>query len=210
MAAVYDLKEQERIYARWAGIYDAIYQKILAPAQKEAAQAAAAVGGRVLEVGVGTGLALRYYPASMDVVGIDLSLPMLQKARAKVQAEGLDHVTGLAAMDACNLAFADGAFDCVTVPFVITLVPDPEGALTEIARVVRVGGEIIIASRLGAEKGVQASVEKAVAPLVKKVGWSSDFKLSRIARWAEDAGNVQVVGVTQGLYFTVVRLRKRP
>jgi phosphatidylethanolamine/phosphatidyl-N-methylethanolamine N-methyltransferase len=208
MPAAYDLKEQERIYERWARIYDKVYTRILEPAQRLAARAAADQGGLVLEVGVGTGLALRYYEPSLQVIGVDLSAPMLAKAAEKQRAENLSHVHGLLAMDACRLAFADNSFDSVTVPFVITLVPDPEAALTEIARVLKPGGVMIIASRLGAETGLQAKIEAAVAPVVKKVGWSSDFKLSRLTRWAEQRGGITLEHVHEGLYFTVARFRK--
>jgi phosphatidylethanolamine/phosphatidyl-N-methylethanolamine N-methyltransferase len=208
MAVQYDLKEQERVYEGWAKIYDAIYVKLLEPAQRRVAERANAIGGRMLEVGVGTGLALRYYRADAEVVGIDLSVPMLRKAKEKADG-GLRQVIGLAAMDACRLAFPNESFDVVTVPFVITLVPDPEGALTEIARVLKPGGAIVIASRFGAEAGLQAKVEETIAPLVKKVGWSSSFKVSRIAAWATANGTVDIEEVVDGLYFKVLRLKKR-
>jgi phosphatidylethanolamine/phosphatidyl-N-methylethanolamine N-methyltransferase len=59
-------------------------------------------------------------------------------------------------MDACRLGFPDGRFDAVTVPFVITLVPDPEGALDECARVLKPGGALVISSKLGRDKGLVA------------------------------------------------------
>jgi len=207
MATQYDLKGQERVYETWARFYDRIYLRLLAPYQRETARLAAACGPDVLEVGVGTGLVLPYYPASCRVTGVDLSVPMLRKAVEKVQLQGLTQVRGLAAMDACRLGLPDARFDAVTVPFVITLVPDPEGALEEIARVLRPGGEIVIASRFGAEGGLQARVEDALAPLVKRIGWSSSFRLSRILDWARARGGIEFVSVRPG-YFRIVRLRK--
>lgn len=208
MAVRYDLKEQERVYEKWAAFYDRIYLKLLEPAQRETAHAAAASGRDILEIGVGTGLVLRYYPPDSRVIGADLSVPMLRKAVEKVETQNLSHVRGLVCMDACRLGFPDASFDAVTVPFVITLVPDPEGALSEIARVLKPGGAIVIASRLGAEGGVQAKVEEAIAPLVKKIGWSSSFRLSRILAWAEAHGGIVLESVKSGLYFKVVRLKK--
>ncbi len=203
------LAQQERAYAVWAKFYDAVYLRLLAPFQKRTAEAAAEAGPRILEIGAGTGLVLRYYPASAHVVATDLSAAMLARAAEKVAAEGLSQVAGIAAMDACRLAFPDGVFDAVTVPFVITLVPDPEGALDEIARVLRPGGRIVIASRFGSEDGLQAKFEAAVGPLVRSIGWSSDFKLSRIRAWAAARGDVVVLDAWKPFFFQVVRLEKR-
>jgi phosphatidylethanolamine/phosphatidyl-N-methylethanolamine N-methyltransferase len=208
MPIQYDLKEQERVYEKWAAFYDRIYLRLLEPAQRRLATWASAPGRRILEVGVGTGLVLRYYPADTTVAAIDLSVPMLRKSVEKIRDRRLTHVVGVAAMDACRLGFADASFDAVTVPFVITLVPDPEGALDEIARILRPGGEIIIASRFGAEGGPQAALENAIAPLVKKVGWSSSFKVSRVDTWARGRGDVRLAEVRRGLYFSVLRLVK--
>lgn len=212
MAVRYDLPGQQRAYARWASFYDTVYVRLLADAQRKLASAAAACGPDILEVGVGTGLVLRHYPRTTHVVGVDLSEPMLGKAKTKIVDEGLGHIRGVAAMDACRLGFPTHRFDAVTFPFVITLVPDPEGALDEAARVLRPGGEIVIASKLGADQGLQARIEDAVAPLVAKVGWSSDFKLSRLARWAEKRGDFAVVDVRPVFpagFFKLVRLKQR-
>jgi len=207
----YDLTEQRNAYAGWAGIYDKVYHNLLANAQQRLATAAARCGPSILEVGVGTGLVLRYYPASCRVIGVDLSEPMLRKAADKVERQGLRQVAGLGAMDACRLGFRSDSFDAVTLPFVITLVPEPEGALDEAARVVRPGGEIIVASKLGDDHGVHVRFEEAIAPIVKKVGWSSAFKLSRITSWAERRGDMRVEEVAPAFpagFFKIVRLRK--
>jgi phosphatidylethanolamine/phosphatidyl-N-methylethanolamine N-methyltransferase len=208
MTIQYDLKEQERVYERWARFYDTMYLKMLAPSQRRVAEAATASGPRILEVGVGTGLVLRYYGKGTQVVGADLSVPMLRKAQEKVQDLKLAHVSGLVAMDACNLGFPDASFDAVSVPFVITLVPNPEGALDEIARVLKPGGEIAIVSRFGAESGPQAAFERLIAPLMKRVGWSSSFKVSRVGNWAKARGDVELIEVKAGAYFKLVRLQK--
>ena len=172
------------------------------------AEAASAAGKHILEIGAGTGLVLRYYHPDTEVIASDLSVPMLRKAQEKVRKLGLAHVKGVTAMDACNLGFPDASFDVVSVPFVITLVPDPERALDEVMRVLKPGGEIAIISRFGAEDGLQAAFESAIAPLMKRVGWSSSFKVSRVANWAQKRGDVAMLGVIPGLYFKMVRLRK--
>lgn len=207
MSVTYDLEGQKRVYATWAKIYDRVYLRLLARAQREAVAAACACGPDILEIGVGTGLTLPYFTPETRVIGADLSLDMLKVANRKVAANGLSHVRGLLVMDACRLGFEDARFDAVTAQFVITLVPDPEQALAEMDRVLKPGGEIIIASRLVDEGGVLAPLWAAVAPLAKAVGWSSDFKVSRLTNWAKGTGRYDAVHVGRG-YFKVVRLRK--
>jgi phosphatidylethanolamine/phosphatidyl-N-methylethanolamine N-methyltransferase len=206
-----ELEGQRRAYARWAPIYDAVYRKFLSDAHRRTAAAAAAAGSNILEVGVGTGLVLSYYPAHARVIGVDLSEPMLRKAAEKVRAKALRQVRLIAAMDACRLGFEDACFDAVALPFVVTLVPDPEGALDECARVLKVGGEVVIASKLGYDEGVQARLEEAIDPVMKRIGWSAAFKISRIEAWARRHGGLEVLGVEPlfpaGL-FKLMRLRK--
>lgn len=211
MSVQYDLEGQKQAYQGWAPYYDKVYVKFLADGQKKVAAAAAACGPDILEIGVGTGLVLRYYPADTRVVGVDLSVHMLAKAREKVLAQRLGQVRGLAAMDACNLGLPDASFDAVTVPFVITLVPDPEAALDEMRRVLKPGGEIVIASKMGAEDGMRMKLETALAPLVKKVGWSTDFKVSRLEAWARTTPDMAVTDVGDVFpapFFKIVRIRK--
>ncbi len=211
MAVQYDLEGQKRAYAKWAPIYDKVYVKLLADAQRKAAAAASACGPEILEVGVGTGLVLPYYPKGCHVTGIDLSFDMLEKAVEKKRFRQLSQVGLLAAMDACALGFPDARFDAITVPFVITLVPHPERALDEMRRVLKPGGEIIIASKLGADAGPAMHVESALAPLVKKVGWSIAFKASRLRKWAARHPDMSVVEISPVFpvgFFKLVRIKK--
>ncbi len=207
MPVTYDLDSQKRVYATWAKFYDKIYQRMLARPQREAVAAACACGPEILEIGVGTGLTLAYFDPDSRVVGADLSLDMLRVAQRKVTGQKLAHVRGLTVMDACRLGFAAERFDAVTAQFVITLVPQPEQALAEMDRVLKPGGEIIISSRLVDDGGLLAPFWAAVAPLAKAVGWSSDFKVSRLTSWAAATGRYETVHVGRG-YFKVVRLRK--
>jgi phosphatidylethanolamine/phosphatidyl-N-methylethanolamine N-methyltransferase len=207
MPVTYDLDGQKRVYATWAKFYDRIYQGLLARPQREAVAAACACGDDILEIGVGTGLTLPYFTAGSRVLGADLSLDMLKVASRKVVSLGLSHVRGLMVMDACRLGFEAERFDAVTAQFVITLVPNPEQALAEMDRVLKPGGEIVISSRLVDDGGMLAPFWAAVAPLAKAVGWSSDFKVSRLTGWAAATGRYETVHVGRG-YFKVVRLRK--
>lgn len=199
-----------KAYQRWAPIYDLVYDKLTAPGAKAAVAAVEACGPRILEVGVGTGLSLGYYGSATEVHGVDLSEDMLGRARRKVIERRLDHVKSLQVMDACQLGFADRSFDGVTAQFLITLVPDPEGALSEMERVLKPGGEIVLVNHFGQEAGPLARIETAVARLSAQVGWSSDFKASRIAAWARGHAlePLPLQPVFPGGFFKVLRLRK--
>ncbi|WP_117192713.1 class I SAM-dependent methyltransferase [Rhizobium terrae] len=205
-------EHQQKVYERWAPVYDRVYRGLLRDGHRTAARLAAEAGRDILEVGVGTGLALPYYPEHCRVVGVDLSEHMIAKAREKVSRHRLGHVQALHVMDAHHLDFADRSFDAVCLPFVITLIPDPERALDECARVTRPGGEIIVASKLGDGRGIQGAIEEAVAPIVHRVGWSSAFRISRIAEWAERRGDFRVAEIRRVFpngFFKVMRLKHR-
>jgi phosphatidylethanolamine/phosphatidyl-N-methylethanolamine N-methyltransferase len=200
-----------KAYEKWAPIYDKFYHKLLQPSQLKAVKAAMENGTRILEVGVGSGLALGYYPHSAEVTGIDLSKPMLHKAIEKIEAQGLTNVTGVAVMDACRLGFRDATFDAVAGMFMITLVPDAEAALDEFMRVLRPGGEIVLVNHIGAEKGPMAAFETVVAPLAKMLGWRANFPLQRLRDWAASRG-FEVIDVDPHgpiNYFTLIRLKDR-
>jgi len=208
MPATDDLDTQKRAYATWAKFYDRIYQRLLSRPQREAVDAACACGPDILEIGVGTGLTLPYFTPDSRVFGADLSFDMLKVAHRKVAEQNLAHVHGLMVMDACRLGFGAEQFDAVTAQFVITLVPDPEQALAEMDRVLKPGGEIIVSSRLIDDGGVLAPFWSALAPLMRRIGWSTDFKVSRLTGWGKATGRYEMVHVGRG-YFKVVRLRKR-
>lgn len=199
-----------KAYERWAPVYDIVYDKLTEPAGRAAVRAVEACGPRILEVGVGTGLSLGYYAPTSQVHGIDLSQDMLRRAARKVATRGLRHVKSLQVMDACRLGFPDQVFDAVTAQFLITLVPNPEGALDEMARTLRPGGEIVLVNHFGQEHGALARIEGAVASLCGKIGWSSDFKASRIERWARGRGlsAVPLEPVFPGGFFKILRMRK--
>ena len=197
------------VYARWAGMYDLIYRQMLRPGQKAAIAAGLTSGTDILEVGVGTGLALEHYPAEATVSGIDLSPEMLQRARERGVAKNLTHVKQLDIMDACKLRFPDAHFDAVLAQYMLTLVPDAVQALNEFARVTRPGGAIVIVSHLGASDGLVAKIEARLAKVMRKIGWSSDFKLARITDWAEQSGYARfewVHSMAPAGFFKVVKL----
>lgn len=201
----------EEAYARWAPVYDMVFGAVFDAGRKAAIRAAEKTGGRILEFGVGTGLALPLYSRSNQLVGVDISEPMLQKARERVQKEELSHVEGLCLMDGAHMGFADESFDVVIAQFVITVVPHPEETLDEMARVLKPGGEIILVNHLGAEDGPRAVFERWFARKARKLGWRPEFQFARLRDWAQRNGTVEAPSsrnVGLGVY-TLVRFRKK-
>src|ERR1700739_3708275 len=120
-----------KAYARWAPVYDLVFGAVFERGRHEAIAAAQRIGGRVLEVGVGTGISLPDYARTTRLYGVDISEPMLRKARERGTEVQLTNVEGLSVMDAADLSFPDASFDVVVAQYVITTVPDPEAALDE-------------------------------------------------------------------------------
>jgi len=192
MAAELDKAGIAKAYARWAPIYDLVFGAVFARGRNASIAAAERIGGRILEVGVGTGLSLPDYSRANRLIGVDLSAPMLRKAKARVAEHRLTNVDGLAVMDAQHLGFADATFDVVVAQYVITAVPDPDATLDEFVRVVKPGGEIVLVNHLGAEAGLRAVGERAFAPLARRLGWRPEFRWQRLARWAARRGDVRL------------------
>jgi len=193
MASEIDNARVVRAYARWAPVYDVVFGKVFERGRKASIAAAERIGGRILDVGIGTGISLTDYAPVNRIVGVDYSEAMLRKAQERVRAHNLAHVEALAVMDAQQLGFADSYFDAVVGQYVITTVPDPEKTLDEFARVTRPGGEIILVNHLGAETGVRRAFEQGFAPLARRLGWRPEFGWDRLARWAARHGGVRVI-----------------
>lgn len=180
-------------YARWAPVYDMVFGPVFARGRAEAIAVADRIGGRILEVGVGTGISLPGYAATSRVTGVDISEPMLAKARRRVSRLGLDNVEAIAVGDAERLDFPDNSFDVVVAQYVVTAVPNPEAALDEFVRVVRPGGEIVITTRVGAGEGVRGSIEKLLMPVTTRLGFRTEFPWERYVAWAERTPAVRLV-----------------
>lgn len=180
-------------YGRWAPVYDIVFGPVFRQGRRAAVVAAERIGGHILEVGVGTGLSLSDYAKTNTIAGIDISEPMLDKARKRVETLRLNNVEALAVMDAEHLSYPDSSFDVVVAQYVVTAIPNPEKALDEFARVVRPGGEIILTSRLGAEKGLRGTIEKWLMPITSRLGWRTEFSWDRYVRWVERSGAVRIL-----------------
>jgi phosphatidylethanolamine/phosphatidyl-N-methylethanolamine N-methyltransferase len=193
MAREIDNETVAKAYARWAPVYDLVFGAVFAAGRRASIAAAERVGGRILDVGIGTGISLHDYSPHNRLVGVDYCEPMLRKAHERVAAHKLAHVEALAVMDAQRLGFPDAFFDAVIAQYVITTVPDPEAALDEFVRVTRPGGEIILVNHLGAEEGMRKLFEHGFAPLARRLGWRPEFRWERLARWEERHGGVHLI-----------------
>jgi phosphatidylethanolamine/phosphatidyl-N-methylethanolamine N-methyltransferase len=190
-----DLDKQTvtKAYARWAPVYDLVFGAVFERGRHAAIAAAERVGGRILEVGVGTGISLPSYSKTCRLCGVDISEPMLRKAQERVCELMLSNVEGLWVMDAEHLSFPDGSFDVVVAQYVITTVPNPEATLDEFARVLKPGGEIVLVSRVGAEAGLRRSLEHWFQPAARRLGWRTEFSFDRYAQWAARARGMRLV-----------------
>jgi len=202
-----------KAYARWAPIYDLVFGAVFDRGRKSTIAVADAIGGRVLDVGIGTGLSLADYSRSTRISGVDISEPMLRKAHERVRALGLTNVETLAVMDAKALAFAENTFDAVVAQYVITAVPDPEATLDDFVRVLKPGGELILVNHIGAESGPRRVFELAFAPVARRLGWRPEFPWQRLVDWAAAHGGVTLeerrLMPPMG-HFSLIRYRKAP
>jgi len=174
----------EKAYDRWAPVYDLVFGPVFERGRRAAIAATDRIGGRILEVGVGTGISLPDYSRTSRLFGVDISAQMLAKARERVTELELNNVEGLEVMDAEHLKFPDASFDVVVAQYVITAVPEPEATLDEFARVLKPGGEIVLVNHIGAETGLRHAFEQGFSPVARRLGWRPEFPWARLTKWA--------------------------
>lgn len=206
---VMDSDSVRHAYRRWAPVYDYTFGQVAEAGRKHAVAIINKRKGRVLEVGVGTGLSLPCYGAHLTVTGIDLSPEMLEKARDKVDRKRLDNVDGLHEMDAGALAFADESFDTVVAMYVMTVVPDPDKVMRELERVCAPGGEVILVNHFSQEEGVRGFVEQKMAPFADLLGWHAVFEIDRVLI-CDDLRLAERRSLRPFGLFTMLRFIKEP
>lgn len=177
-----DIRAVAASYARWAPVYDRTFGAVTGTGRRLTAGFVNTHAGTVLEVGVGTGLSLPHYAPQVQVTGIDFSKDMLRKARRRVAEQNLRNVCALRRMDARRLGFPDASFDAVVAMHVLSVVPEPERVMAEIARVCKPGGRVIIINHFARDRGPLALLERAFAPLESLIGWHSDFEIETVLR----------------------------
>ena len=208
-ATVMDAASVRHAYRRWAPVYDFTFGLVAEAGRKHAVRIINRRRGRVLEVGVGTGLSLPCYGAHLTITGIDLSPEMLAKAQDKVERKGLSNVAALHEMDAGALAFPDESFDTVVAMYVMTVVPDPERVMRELERVCAPGGEVILVNHFSQDEGMRGFLERRLAPFANLIGWRPIFELDRVLV-CEDLRLAERLSLRPFGLFTMLRFVKEP
>lgn len=207
--AIMDITSARAAYRRYAKIYDRVFGGVFDAGRRETMSRINRRGGqRILEVGVGTGLSLPLHRTDNEIVGIDVSCDMLDIARRRAAELDEPRRCALLEMQAENLAFADASFDCVVAMYVMTVVADPQKAMSEFKRVCKPGGRIFIVNHFTSDRaGLRRSAELAMAPLAKTLGWHTDFPMQSLLSTA----NIEIISVSTipplGL-FSLLECRK--
>ena len=197
MDAALEKRQVKRAYKLYAPAYDFVFDWIFHPGREAAIHLLAPKRGEhILEVGIGTGLNLPLYPSHCRVTGIDLSEEMLEKAHEKLTELGLRNVT-LKAMDATVMDFADNQFDGALATYTISAVPDPVGVLSQMRRVVKPGGNLVLLNHFRSHKPVIGRLEDLVAPVCTRLGWKSNLLLEPLL---EQVGLTPEISTTVNLF----------
>ncbi len=162
---------ESKLYGEYSGLYDLFFARFFYP------RIAAVIrdlkippGARVLELGVGTGLALRAYPSHCQVTGVDLAPDMLERAQERIDRQGWRHIE-LHEMDAMNLEMDDSSFDYVMAFHVVSVVPNADQFMDEAQRVCKPDGKVVVVNHFRSRKPVLAAIDRKIEPITRRVGW---------------------------------------
>ena len=197
-----------RVYERVGGLYDATLGFWSREIRRQAAEVLdLQKDERVLIVGVGTGMELEHLPSWTRGTGVDLSAGMLQRARKRRVELGMRDLD-LRVMDARRLDFADGTFDAVYLPLVLTVVEDGSRVLAEAARVASPGGRLVIADRFWPEERSRPVAARAASWVLGHFAMRFDHRFSEIQARATSLRLEDHRRVAPGAFFHLVTLRK--
>jgi len=199
-----DTHSIEKAYQRYANIYDVTFGKIFHRGRVVSVDLLnIEPGEKVLEVGVGTGLTLPFFPSHCHVTGIDLSEHMLDKARENIDMHGMQNIE-IRQMDATHMDFPDNHFDSVVAAYVISVVPDPVKVLNEMMRVCKKGGKIVFINHFKNDNPVVAGLEQLISPLSRYLGFKTDLELEPLLEKIPQFQVDKIEGVNLFNYWKVV------
>lgn len=190
-----ELAAIQKAYSRWAPHYDLSFGLISDWGRSFVVSEVNRKPGRVLEVGVGTGLALPMYAPDMLVTGIDISDTMLDIARKRAEVERLRNVEMIANMDATQMDFEDSSYDTATAMYIMSVAPNPKVILNEMVRVVKTGGDIYILNHFSSENRIIRFLEHFTAPICRLIGWNSVFDMNIILDAAKETDQLELVEI---------------
>jgi phosphatidylethanolamine/phosphatidyl-N-methylethanolamine N-methyltransferase len=200
----------EKVYDRYSAVYDKIFGLVYENGRNEALKMIALNGKeKVLEVGVGTGISLTKYPRTVDIVGIDLSKDMLEKAKERVNKYALTNVQ-LKVENAEEMSFQKDEFDKVIIMYVLSVTPNPEVLLDKALNVCKDGGELIIVNHFSRRKALRKFADYDFLQRVeRKLGFRVYFPMEKYLHYLNGLGytSVEVKSVNFGL-SKVIRIRK--
>lgn len=174
-----DLTSVRKSYRFYAPIYDYIFGRIVNEGRRKAVACFPQnPSDRILEIGVGTGLSLGYYHRETEIVGIDVSPEMLERARQRVRQKEFSHVRDLLEMDAENLEFSDNSFDGAVAMYVASVVPNPEAMMREMFRVCRPGSTVVVLNHFASNHRSLQKMERYFSKFSKRLGFRPDFCLN--------------------------------
>ncbi|MBO8174257.1 MAG: class I SAM-dependent methyltransferase [Thermococcus sp.] len=196
------MAETAKKYDKFSKIYDSFESLMERRAfSKYRKKALSLARGKVLEVGVGTGKNLPYYPKDVEVIGIDFSKGMLEKAERRRKELGLENVK-LMLMDVQNLEFEDEMFDTIVSTFVFCTVPNPIKGLKEVYRVLKPGGKAIFLEHMKSKSKLLNILLYLMDPITKALVGTSMVR--------ETQKNIEKAGFkiekVENLFFDIVRL----
>jgi phosphatidylethanolamine/phosphatidyl-N-methylethanolamine N-methyltransferase len=174
----------EKLYSFYCPFYDWVFGKLLGPGRRKAFNyLSRRPDQKVLEIGVGPGSTLEFYPPRTDFMGIDISAAMIEVARKKAANLNSGSRFHLQVMDATSLEFPDNHFDVVMAAYVITTVQDPHKVCREILRVVKPGGQIIAVNHTRSQNGsLWGRVEDVMAPVFVHLGFTTDLDVIKVMK----------------------------
>ena len=174
-------------YKRVSSFYDLTFGQVFKPGQKAIIKKMdCADSDCVLEIGIGTGSSLQYYPSTTNVVGIDISPDMLELAQKKIVKNTIPN-KHILLVNGETLSFPDNTFDKVVGMYVVSVTQNPQVLIEEMKRVCKNDGDIYIVNHFSTEQDNTfiKMFEKSLMPFSKLLGWKPYFSFDEFNSYAK-------------------------